>query len=353
MTRRCIGSSRRRGFLEQKARDKVTRRGLRRAGVGIVASGLVLAGGAAAAAPLPAPDVPLQFGQTRTGLFADTTRAVTTPDGWIIRAYIYGMDLRSVIPLGRGLNSYESFVSVSGKATIDPVDPKKPPKTKVKAATITVGMTLACPVSPQQLQISGTASNAVNGSITPGVSGTLSGTGQGSGGSSGGTGGGSVTASVTPSVSATLGDTVTTSGTISGTLAPGTAKDFPIAKKSLEGTAAYVTTRESRAAVDGCMGGVQVRMYATASISTQLGDSAITTYGKPIFIERDNPGPARKPPTVKVKEDPNPAPIPGQAAAKPEAKPVAPAKPAAPAPKPVPPAAKPATAPAAPVPAGR
>ena len=353
MTRRPTRSPLRRGNLEQKSRERVARRSLRRAGVGIVASGVVLAGGAVAAAPLPAPDVPLQFGQTKTGLFADTTRAVTTPDGWIIRAYIYSMDLRSVIPLGRGLNSYESFVSISGKATIDPVDQKKPPKTKVKAATISVGMTLACPVNPQSLQISGTASNAVNGSVTPGLSGTLSGTGQGSGGSSGGTGGGSVTASVTPSISATLGDTVTTSGTISGTLAPGTAKDFPIAKKSLEGTSGYVTTRETRAAVDGCMGGVQVRMYATASISTQLGDSATTTYGKPIFIERDNPGPARKPPTVKVKEDPNPAPIPGQAAAKPEAKPVAPAKPAASAPKPVP-AAKPvSTASAAPVPAGR
>lgn len=340
MTQRTPRSPLRRGFLEQKTRDRSTRRRLRRAGVGVVASGVVLAGGVVTAAPLPAPDVPKQFGQTRTGLFADTTRAVTTPDGWIIRAYIYGMDLRSVIPLGRGLNSYESFVSVSGKATIDPVDPKKPPKTNVKAATITVGMTLACPVTPQSLQLSGTASNAVNGSVTPGLSGTVG--GSGTGGSSGGSG--TVNASVTPSISATLGDTVTTSGTISGTLAPGTAKDFPIAKKSLEGISGYVTTRETRAAVDGCMGGVQVRMYATASISTQLGDSATTTYGTPIFIERDNPGPARKPPTVSVKEDPNPAPIPGQAAAKPESTPVASA------PKPVP-AAKPAGSTAAP--AGR
>ncbi|MET9326477.1 MspA family porin [Tsukamurella sp. NPDC003166] len=333
MTRRPTGPRQRRGFLEQKHRDRTTRKGLRRAGAGIVAAGVVLAGGVVAAAPLPAPDVPKQFGQTKTGLLADTTRAVVTPDGWIIRAYIYAMDLRSVIPLGRGLNSYESFVSISGKATIDPVDPKHPPKVKVKAATISVGLTLASPVNPQNMQISGTLSNAVNGSVTPSVSGTLSGTGQGSGGSNGGNGGGSVTASITPSISATLGDTVTTSGTLSGTLAPGTSKDFPIAKKSLEGTSGYVTTRETRAAVDGAMGGVQVRMYATASISTQLGDSTTTTYSKPIFIERDNPGPARKPPTVKVTEDQHPAPVPGQPAAKPETAavvaPPAPTKPAA------------------------
>ena len=349
----------RRGFLEQRGIDRRTRRRLRKAGAGLVLTGALLSGGMVAAAPLPAPDVPLQFGQTKTGLLADTTRAVVTPDGWVIRAYLYGMDLRSVIPLGRGLNSYESFVSASGKATIESRDKKNPPKIPVKGATITVGMTLACPVSPQQLQISGTASNAVNGSVTPGLSGTGSVTGQGSGGSSGGTGGGSVTASVTPSISATLGDTVTTSGTISGTLAPGTAKDFPIAKKSLEGTAGYVTTRETRAAVDGCMGGVQVRMYATASIATKLGDSSTTTYSKPIFIERDNPGPARKPPTVNVKEDPHPAPIPGEAAAKPvasaAAKPSAPAPASKPAPKPDPKAAPPASAKpaAAPAPAGR
>ncbi|WP_175374937.1 MspA family porin [Tsukamurella pulmonis] len=352
----------RRGHLEQSSIDRSIRRRLRRAGLGIVASGAVLAGGIVSAAPLPAPDQPAQFGQTRGGLFADTTRAVVTPEGWVLRSYLYAMDLRSVIPLGRGLNSYESFVSASGKATIDPKDRKNPPKIPVKSATINVGLTLACPVSPQQLQISGTASNAVNGSVTPSLSGTVGGTAGGSGGSNGGQGNGSVNASVTPSLSGTLGDTVTTSGTISGTLAPGQAKDFPIAKKTLQGTAGYVTTRETRAAMDGCMGGVQVRMYATATISTALGDSSTTTYSKPIFIERDNPGPARKPPTVKITEDKNPAPLPGPVASKPEQKPAAPApkpdakpapKPAAaPAPKPAPKApaaAKPAPAKPAPV----
>ncbi|GAA1008733.1 hypothetical protein GCM10009551_090540 [Nocardiopsis tropica] len=181
-------------------------------------------------------------------------------------------------------------------------------------------------MTPQNLQISGTATNTVNGSITPSLSGTVG--GSGTGGSSGGSG--TVNASVTPSISATAGDSLATGMTISGSLAPGTAKDFPIAKKSLEGTSGYVTTRETRAAVDGALGGVQVRMYATASISTQLGDSSTTTYGKPIFIERDNPDPARTPPTVTVTEDRNPV-DPRQAVAKPVTAPVAPPKPGVPA----------------------
>ncbi|VEH95940.1 MspA (plasmid) [Tsukamurella tyrosinosolvens] len=52
-------------------------------------------------------------------------------------------------------------------------------------------------------------------------------------------------------------------------------------------------TKETRIAMDSCLGGAQIRAYATATLSTDQGDSAITTYGKPLFIERDNPGPAK------------------------------------------------------------
>lgn len=222
---------------------------------------------------------------------------------------------------------------------------------------------MGCASEAKSLALAGNLSDAVSTSVTPSVSGTVGASGNGSGGSSGGQGGGSVNASGTAGVSATVGNTVTIGGSITGTLGPGMTRDFPIAKKDLNGQTAYVISRETRLSVDGCLGGAQVRAYATATVVTDAGTSSITTYGKVLFIERDKPGEAKTPPPVRE------APVqPGQAAAKPEAKPVtapAAAKPEAkpqtkPVPKaetkpapaaPVPPAGKPAT-PAAPAPAG-
>lgn len=329
-------SAGRRGSLEQRRRDRAIRKQLWRTGAVGVVGATVLAGGVVAAAP-PAADKAPRPGAIRTGLFADTSRALETREGYVIRAWKYGEELRSIIPLGRALNTYEAIVSIAGEGLIEYKDPKNKPKVPIRSASITVGLTLACAATPQNLQIGGTLSNAVNASVTPSLSGTVGATAGGQGGSSGGQGSGSVNGSITPGISGTLGDTITTSGTMTGTIAPGTSKDFPIAKKSLAGQSGYVVTKETRIAMDSCLGGAQIRAYATATLSTDQGDSAITTYGKPLFIERDNPGPAKNPP--KITEDPKPAPAPAVAgttiAAARKAEPVEPAtKPAAPAAKP-------------------
>ncbi|ADG80657.1 MspA OS=Tsukamurella paurometabola (strain ATCC 8368 / DSM / CCUG 35730 / CIP 100753 / JCM 10117/ KCTC 9821 / NBRC 16120 / NCIMB 702349 / NCTC 13040) OX=521096 GN=Tpau_4087 PE=4 SV=1 [Tsukamurella paurometabola] len=302
-----VNQAARRGNLEQRRRNRDTKSNLRTAAAITVVSGVALAGGVVAAAP-PAADKAPRPGAIRTGLFADTSRALETREGYVIRAWKYGEELRSIIPLGRALNTYEAIVSIAGEGLIEFKDPKNKPKVPIRSASITVGLTLACAATPQNLQIGGTLSNAVNASVTPSLSGTVGATAGGQGGSSGGQGSGSVNGSITPSISGTLGDTVTTSGTMTGTIAPGTSKDFPVAKKSLTGQSGYVVTKETRIAMDSCLGGAQVRAYATATLSTDQGDSAITTYGKPLFIERDNPGPAKNPPTVT--EDPKPAPAP-------------------------------------------
>lgn len=336
----------RRGNLEQKQRDRDIKSNLRTAAAMTVVSGVALAGGVVAAAP-PAPDKAPSPGAIRTGLFADTSRALETREGYVIRAWKYGEAMRSILPLGRALNTYEAMNSIAGEGIIEFKDPKVKPKYPVKSASIVVGWTIACSATPQSLQIGGTLSNAVNVSVTPSISGTVGATAGGSGGSSGGEGNGSVNGSITPGISGTLGDTVTTSGTIQGTIAPGTSKDFPIAKKALAGERGYVVTKETRISMDSCLGGAQIRSYATATMSTDLGDSSITTYGKPLFIERDNPGPANNPP--KIKEDPKPAPAPavaGTAMAAPKA-----ATPVKPAPAPDKPAGKPASAAAKPSPA--
>lgn len=360
-----VNRAARRGNLEQRRRERDVKSNLRTAAAITVVSGVALAGGVVAAAP-PAADKAPRPGAIRTGLFADTSRALETREGYVIRAWKYGEELRSIIPLGRALNTYEAIVSIAGEGLIEFKDPKNKPKVPIRSASITVGLTLACAATPQNLQIGGTLSNAVNASVTPSLSGTVGATAGGQGGSSGGQGSGSVNGSITPGVSGTLGDTVTTSGTMTGTIAPGTSKDFPIAKKSLAGQSGYVVTKETRIAMDSCLGGAQVRAYATATLSTDQGDSAITTYGKPLFIERDSPGPAKNPP--KVSEDPKPAPAPAVAgttiaaakttepvkpAPKPAAKPVGAApKPAAASPsKPAPSPSSAAAPPAKPVPA--
>ncbi|SEC70211.1 MspA protein [Tsukamurella tyrosinosolvens] len=350
MNRAGVNRAARRGNLEQRRRERGIRTRLWKvAAVGVVGA-TVVAGGVVAAAP-PSADKAPRPGAIKTGLFADTSRALETREGYVIRAWKYGEELRSIIPLGRALNTYEAIVSIAGEGLIEFKDPKNKPKVPIRSASITVGLTLACAATPQNMQLSGTLSNAVNASVTPSLSGTVGATAGGQGGSSGGQGSGSVNGSITPGISGTLGDTVTTSGTMTGTIAPGTSKDFPIAKKSLAGQSGYVVTKETRIAMDSCLGGAQVRAYATATLSTDQGDSAITTYGKPLFIERDNPGPAKNPP--KVSEDPKPAPAPAVAgttiAAAKKAEPVKPAQKPAPAPAAKPVAAspsKPAPAPA-------
>ncbi|MFC7756259.1 MspA family porin [Tsukamurella soli] len=240
----------------------------------------------------PAPDPSPVPGAVRSGPFADTSRALTTPDGYVIRAWLFGLHRRDTSPLGRALNSYESFLDAAGKAVITYADPKHKPTEPVSAATITIGVELGCAATPDSMIIGGNLSNTTEGSVTPGLSATTTGTGTGSGGSTGGQGGGSVSQSVTPSISGTGDDAFTEGGTLSGVIRPGTTREFPIARKSLTGTSGYVISRETRLAVDGCLGGAQVRAWATAAISTPAGDSSITTYSQVWFIDRDHPGPA-------------------------------------------------------------
>ncbi|WP_175399932.1 MspA family porin [Tsukamurella pseudospumae] len=339
----------RRGNLEQARLDRGVRRRVRKAGTLAALSGVVIAGlsGAAFAAP-PAADKAPTPGGIRGGMYADTSRALEIPEGYTIRVWKYGENLRSVLPLGRALNSYEAFSQLAGSATLSITDPKKPPKVRVKGGNVTIGLQLGCASEAKSLALAGNASDAINTSVTPSLNGTVGASANGSGGSNGGQGGGSVNGSISPGISGTLGNTVTLGGSITGTLGPGTTRDLPIAKKDLNGQTAYLISRETRVSVDGCLGGAQVRSYATATVVTDAGTSNITTYGRVLFIERDKPGDAKTPPPVKE------APVqPGQAASKPEQKPAAAPAPAskpeakpAPAPKSVPkPDAKPASAP--------
>ncbi|MFC7756128.1 MspA family porin [Tsukamurella soli] len=255
----------------------------------------MLGSGAAIATP-PAPDVPSRPGRLVGGLFPDTSRAVLTREGYVLRVWKYSEHVRSVLPIGRALNSYEAFSDLAGEAIITPADKKHPPTIPVTGAAVTIGVELGCAATPQSLQINGNLSNAVEGSVTPSIQGTGTVSGNGSGGSTGGQGGGSGSLSITPGLSATAADTVTTGGSLTGDIGPGMTRDFPIATKPLSGRDGYVVARETRVSVDGCLGGAQIRSYATAAISTPLGENSITTYGRTLFIDRDHPG---APPKLK------------------------------------------------------
>jgi hypothetical protein len=246
---------------------------------------VTIPGYAAHAAPTPAPK-PAADTKKADDQFADTQRTVITRDGWKMVVKKTTEELRSVPPLNRSPQSFEGFSTVGGEATVSVADPKIKPKSKIKSAVLTTGLQVGCAVTADSLTIGGSLSNATNASVTPSVTANLTGTAQGQGGSSGGSGGGSVSAGVTPGISGTLGNTLTESGSISGVLKPGTSKDIAYAKKNLEGPDAATYTREVRVAVDNCIGGVQVRAYATIALQTDRTDDSITTYGKPIFLTR-------------------------------------------------------------------
>lgn len=111
MNRAGVNQAARRGNLERRRRDRGIRKQLWRAGAFGVVGATVLAGGVVAAAP-PAADKAPRPGAIRTGLFADTSRALETREGYVIRAWKYGEELRSIVPLGRALNTYEAIVSM-------------------------------------------------------------------------------------------------------------------------------------------------------------------------------------------------------------------------------------------------
>ncbi|VEH95944.1 Uncharacterised protein (plasmid) [Tsukamurella tyrosinosolvens] len=227
-------SAGRRGSLEQRRRDRAIRKQLWRTGAVGVVGATVLAGGVVAAAP-PAADKAPRPGAIRTGLFADTSRALETREGYVIRAWKYGEELRSIIPLGRALNTYEAIVSIAGEGLIEYKDPKNKPKVPIRSASITVGLTLAC-AAPRRTCRSrhpvergerlGDAVTVRHWSVPP----------RGPGRFERRQGSGSVNGSITPGISGTLGDTITTSGTMTGTIAPGTSKDFPIARRASPGS---------------------------------------------------------------------------------------------------------------------
>lgn len=233
-----------------------------------------------------APDARSGPGQIRTGEFADTSRELITRDGWKVTVSKFGEKLDSVPPLNRSPQSFEGFSSVGGEAKIGIADAKHKPVNKIKSATLTTGVQVGCAVTADSLTVGGSLSNATTASITPTVTASGTVTGQGQGGSGGGQGGGSVSGTGTGSLSGTLSDTVTETGNISGILKPGTTKDIPYAKKAVVGPNAQVMSRDIRIAVDNCIGGVQVRTYATVAISTDATDDTLTTFGKPIFLTR-------------------------------------------------------------------
>lgn len=244
----------------------------------------------AAVTPPPAPRMRVPVpGQIRDGEFADTSRELVTRDGWKVTVSKFGEKLDSVPPLNRSPQSFEGFSSVGGEAKVEaayPNDPKRKPTSRIKSATLTTGVQVGCAVTADSLTIGGSLSNATTASITPTVTASGTVTGQGQGGSNGGSGGGSVSGTGTGSLSGTLSDTVTETGNISGILKPGTTKDIPYAKKAVVGPNAQTMTRDIRIAVDNCIGGVQVRTYATVAISTDATDDTLTTFGKPIFLTR-------------------------------------------------------------------
>ncbi|MBF6171643.1 MspA family porin [Nocardia blacklockiae] len=88
----------------------------------------------------------------------------------------------------------------------------------------------------------------------------------------------------TPTVGATLGPTASVAPKFDVTLQPGKIVDLPTGEKPLEGTRAFITTRNAHVHVDGCLGPASIRSYTIIAAKSAEVDDSVAVYGDPVAI---------------------------------------------------------------------
>ncbi|MFT4126793.1 MAG: MspA family porin [Gordonia sp. (in: high G+C Gram-positive bacteria)] len=170
-----------------------------------------------------------------------------TDDGWRVTAIKSHEQVRSVPPLNQSPWTREGFLSLKATGLITGSG-----SVPVQAGTVSGGYQIACNTdvtSGATLGVSGGPSAQMNISYPPAVV---------------------IGATVTPNVSTTL--------------RPGTISDIPFGTKTMQTGKAGITIDGVHVKVDGCLGPVAVRAYATVAISTALNDNTVNVYGKPHYL---------------------------------------------------------------------
>ncbi|MGX1778618.1 MspA family porin [Nocardia brasiliensis] len=182
---------------------------------------------------------------------ADKSRSLVTEDGWTLTLVKNSESITRYPDLASSAFSKEAFVSVKAVADITGAG-----STAITGGSLTVGYQIGCKID-------------VSGGITPGLAASVGPTVSVAIGSASGFTAG-LNASVTPSITATL--------------KPGTITSIPLATKPLTADHVSITLDEVELKVDSCMGGVSVRSFAAASISTVTADSSTSVYGDPAVL---------------------------------------------------------------------
>lgn len=193
-----------------------------------LATAILVGNAIAGAAPTTVPDA------------RDTT---TTGDGWVLQVSKTEEVVNQVPNLAASKFSREGFVTYRAEASISG-DGEAP----VNGAILETGYQVGCGID-----VSSGLAVGLGMSIGPSVGISAVGPKADFG------------AGVTPNVSTTL--------------KPGTITDVPFKKKDLANDRAGVSVKNVHLKVDGCMGPVSIRSYATFSTTSDSFDDTVATYG--------------------------------------------------------------------------
>jgi hypothetical protein len=190
---------------------------------------LCLAGGVAAADPLPV---------------ADVTQTADTDDGWHLSAALTRMTINSVPNMAATAFTREGFVTGKAAATIDGNG-----AVAVNSGTLVLGLQLGCQIDLSEgASVGGDADIGIN----PGVNGNLLND---------------------------VGPYADLGGNVSVNLLPGTITNIGLGKKELKGRAGEIVVHDAHVKVDACGGPVSIRFFATAMIDTDKSDDSVNAYG--------------------------------------------------------------------------
>ena len=191
---------------------------------------LCVAGGVAAADPLPV---------------ADVTQSADTDDGWHLSAALTRMTINSVPNMAATAFTREGFVTGKAAATIDGSG-----AVAVNSGTLVFGLQLGCQVD---LSEGGSVDVGGDAGISPGFSGG--------------------------NVLSNIGPYADVNGDISINLLPGTITNLGLGKKALKGRTGEIVVHDAHVKVDACGGAVSIRFFALAMIDTDKSDDSVNAYG--------------------------------------------------------------------------
>ncbi|WP_067713223.1 MspA family porin [Nocardia yamanashiensis] len=200
----------------------------------------------AGAAGLVALTVPA--GPAAADVIADKSRTLPTASGWSLSVSKVGETLDRYPNLAATPFTREGFVSLRADAAVTGEG-----SDRIDWGALDIGYQIGC-----QVDVSNGLTLGLGLSIGPYAGLTVSGPEIGG------------AASVNPNVSTTL--------------KPGTINTVKFAGKALNGRQGSITADQVQIKVDGCMGQVSLRSYATATLSTETADSSTTVYGDPIWL---------------------------------------------------------------------